>query len=246
MKKIIILLILLLLVQGCTKNNEELTVEDYLLMVIENHKNTRSTTIEADGKINLGQDSINMPIPIKTSVMLDNKGNEDFKDDLAYCKSSISLILMSFDIEGWYQNKNFYLKVGDDRSIFDVPEYQYREIDSQKVLEIIKNNCENIRMENKLSTTSITLTPRSDLLRLLMKELNIPTLPTIYNFDLNKTLDSIKFNDVVIIVNKEGYISKINVSGSFTFSTYSLNGELELKIKDINSTNIPSFNINDF
>ena len=246
MKKLIILLIFILLISGCTRNNKDITTEEYLLQVIENHKNASTMTIEADGKINLGQNNASLPIPLKASVMLDNKGNDDFKDDLAYCKTSISLVLMSFNIEGWYQDKTIYLKAGDDKRIFDIPDYQYREIDPKKVLEIIQNNCENIHMENKLSGTSITLTPRSDLLRLLMKELNMPTLPSVHGFDLNSALDSIKLNDVVIIVDNKGYISRINASGSFTFSTYNVNGEIQLKIKDINNTNIPSFNIYNF
>lgn len=241
MKKLIIIFISLLLISGCNKS-KQLTTEEYLLQIIENHKNASSMTIDINSRVNLGQNNTSLPIPIKATLLLDNKGNNDINDDEAYGKVSLSLVLMSLDIEGWYNDGIFYYKYGDDKRIVEVPKPEYRQIDENKVLQIIQDNCEDIVLDTNVNSTTITLTPKSDLLKSLLKELNIPNLPTIENIDLNEMLDNINFNDVVLTIDKNGYISKIKASGDVKFSTYYINGQIQLQFKDINKTTIPARN----
>ena len=246
MKKIIVLSIILLLISGCSTTDKQLSAEDYLLQVIENHINASSMTVEGDAVVNLGQDGVGLPVPIFATVMLDNKGNKVGSDDEAYTEVSLSLLLVSLKVEGWYKDGKIYYKYGNENNTFNVPAYEYKEIDPDRLLEIILNNCENIKMDSKSSGIDFTITPKDDLLDKILNELNIISLPTINSIDLNTLLKSIKLNDVVISVDKKGYMSRIVAGGEFAFKNYMVNGQIELKIKDINKTYIPKLNVSEF
>ena len=238
-KGIALCLFFLLLVSGCSKNDDP---KELLRQAYEKQAQLNSYTYDGTMNIQTGEEGgAGFSMPVKMTIMYDNKGTEDTGDDEGYSLVSLSLFGQESVTESWTQGNTVYTDDGYTKTTSQVDTTDNNGNIDKMVSNII-DNAESITVENDGNNKVMHVTLKEDAAANILSELG----EGLSDLTGAENGTNIRFNDITLTLDKDGYIRTTKLSAQSEAEGMTIDLDIELNLKDEGKTVIPDFDPADF
>ena len=240
MKKCITLcLFFLLLLSGCGKSEDP---KELLRKAYEKQSELNSYTYDGTMNIQLGEEGeAGFTMPVDMTVMYDNMGSSDTGDDQGYSLISLSVFGQKSVTETWTVGNTIYTDDGTSKTVSQ-SEMTGSTMDIDKMVSNIIDNAESITVEkdgdNKVMHVTLKENAAANILSGLGEDIS----------DIAGSTDgaNIRFNDIVLTIDKDGFIRTTKLSAESQAEGVTVNMDIELTLRDEGKTVIPAFDPAEF
>ena len=239
MKRIMTLCaVLMLLISGCSKSDDP---QQLLRQAYEKQAKLSSYTYE--GTIDISMKSTeeggSLSVPMNITAMYDNKGTSQTDDDEGYSLVSLSLFGQDNVTESWTVGNTVYTDTGYSKTVSS-SETDDSQQDIEEMVSRIIDNAEEITVETDGDNKVMHVTMKEDAVANILSELGEEIS------EMTGSDDSTRINDVILTIDKDGYIRRVQLSAETQSEGLTLIMDLDLTLKDEGKTVIPAFDPSEF
>ncbi|MBQ1318964.1 MAG: hypothetical protein IIY47_04915 [Solobacterium sp.] len=221
--------------------------KDLLLKGLQKNSELSSMTMEGTVNIKLSAEGLDLEIPADMTVIADKNGTKETTDDRYYMTMSLSVMGESLNIEMWMQDGKMYSFNGTDRFVTDLGDeaFEQPDLDPVQMVTLLFKDIDKAVVEKDGDKSILNLQISKEGILQMYREV-LEKTPDIEGIDemlstLEEGMNLVEFNDMKITVNKDGYIEHVYTSAAGELEGATLDIEVDLGIKDMNTAVIPDF-----